>query len=83
MPLPTTPPKPSPDGTYNLYLIAVRERLKAKGLGSGLLRHIEDALRAVGARVLIIETSALDGFALTRRSYLKHGYSEEARIREF
>ena len=42
-----------------------------------------DDLRKKGQRMLIIETSGLDGFALTRRFYLKHGYEEEARIRDY
>ena len=61
----------------------MREARKGGGLGSALLRHVEGGLRQNGQRVLIIETSSLDGFELTRRFYLKHGYSEEARIRDF
>lgn len=71
------------DGTWNLYFIAVRGRAKGQGLGSELLGYVERELRAAGARVLIIETSGRDGFELTRRFYAKHGYTEEARIREF
>ena len=76
-------PETFTDGTYNLYFIAVRDAEKGRGLGSALLRHVEAQLRQNDARVLIIETSGLDGFALTRRFYLKHGYTEEARIRDF
>lgn len=76
-------PEVHTDGTYNLYFIAVREAHKAAGYGSALLQHVESALRQNGARVLLIETSSLDGFELTRRFYLKHGYTEEARIRDF
>ena len=56
---------------------------KDQGIGSELLRHVESGLRQNRQRVLIIETSRLDGFELTRRFYLKHGYAEEARIRDF
>ncbi len=71
------------EGTWNLYFIAVQEALKGKGRGSALLQYIETTLRNQGERILIIETSALEDFELTRKFYLKHGYSEEARIREF
>ena len=76
-------PEALTDGTWNLYFIAVREALKGQGLGSSLLQHVESGLRQNQQRVLLIETSGLDGFELTRRFYLKHGYSEEARIRDF
>ena len=76
-------PEPLTDGTWNLYFIAVREAGKGQGIGSELLRHVESGLRQNRQRVLVIETSGLDGFELTRRFYLKHGYSEEARIRDF
>ena len=76
-------PEALTDGTWNLYFIAVREALKGQGLGSSLLQHVESGLRQNQQRVLLIETSGLDGFQLTRRFYLKHGYSEEARIRDF
>ena len=66
-------PEPLTDGTFNLYFIAVREALKGRGYGSGLLHHVEGALRQNGARVLLIETSGLDGFALTRRFYSAAG----------
>jgi len=76
-------PEALTNGTWNLYFIAVREALKGQGNGTALLQHVESSLRQNQHRVLIIETSSLDGFELTRRFYLKHGYSEEARIRDF
>ena len=36
-----------------------------------------------GARVLLVATSGLDGFAATRGFYRHIGYAEEARIRDF
>lgn len=70
-------------GTWNLYLIAVRPDRQGRGHGAALLRHIEGALAARGARVLLIETSGLPEFARTRAFYARRGYDEEARIREF
>jgi len=76
-------PEPLTDGTWNLYFIAVREALKGKGRGTALLQHVEDALCTAAQRILLIETSGIEGLELTRKFYLKHGYTEEARIREF
>ncbi len=49
-----------------------------QGVGEALLAHAE--LRAVtaGARLLIVETSALPALARARRFYGKHGYEERA-----
>ena len=76
-------PETFTDGTYNLYFIVVRSSLQGGGIGSALLHRVEDELRQADGRVLIIETSGVDGFELTRKFYLKHHYSEEARIRDF
>jgi RimJ/RimL family protein N-acetyltransferase len=40
-------------------------------------------LAARGERILLVETSGLPEFERTRAFYAKHGYEEEARIREF
>ncbi len=76
-------PEALTDGTFNLYFIAVREILKGKGVGSALLHYVEHQLKQEQGRVLIIETSSLDNYNLTRRFYLKHEYTEVARIPEF
>ena len=76
-------PETFADGVWNLYFIGVLPDLKGKGRGSALLKYVENDLREKGQRMLIIETSGLKGFALTRRFYLKHGYEEEARIRDY
>ncbi len=76
-------PEEMTDGTHNLYLIAVQQAAQGKGIGTTLMTDVEDHLRRAGQRILIVETSGLDGFELTRKFYDKLGYSEEARIREF
>lgn len=44
---------------------------------------MEDELRADGQRLLLVETSGLADFALTRQFYAKLGYEEEARVRDY
>ena len=70
-------------GTWNLYLIAVHPDCQSRGVGAALVRYVEQALAARGARVLLVETSGLPVFARTRAFYRREGYAEEARIREF
>lgn len=70
-------------GTWNLYLLAVAPAAQGTGRGAALVGHVEGDLRAAGARVLLIETSGVDGFRSQRRFYRSLGYTEEARIRDF
>jgi ribosomal protein S18 acetylase RimI-like enzyme len=76
-------PERMTDGTWNLYLIAVRPDLQGQGRGSALLRYVEQTLRAQGDRLLLVETSGLPDFERTRAFYRKCGYEQEARIRDF
>ncbi len=76
-------PEMMTSGTWNLYFIGVLPNQQGKGRGEKILKYVEETLRARGERILLIETSGLDNFELTRKFYLKNGYDEEARIREF
>jgi ribosomal protein S18 acetylase RimI-like enzyme len=76
-------PERMTEGTWNLYLIAVHPDFQNKGIGTSLLDYIEKLLAKQGERILLVETSSLAGFEKTRKFYLKCGYEQEARIREF
>lgn len=76
-------PERATNGTFNLLAIAVDPAIQDGGLGSALIAALERQLRAQGARLLIVETSALDAYADSRAFYLARGFSEEARIRDF
>lgn len=71
------------EGTWFLWWIAVRPHTQGKGIGARLLKFVEDDVRGQGGRVLFIETSGLPHYEPTRRFYLKHGYDQEARLRDF
>jgi GNAT superfamily N-acetyltransferase len=71
------------DRAWNMLLIAVHPVQQGKGCGTALLQSVEKTLVGRGARMLIIETSGLDGFEAQRAFYRKCGYDEEARIRDF
>ena len=76
-------PERMTDGTWNLYMIAVRPDRQRQGRGAALVRYVEETLTARGARVLLVETSGLESFERTRAFYRTCGYDEEARIRDF
>ncbi len=62
------------DRTWYLYWIAVAKHTHARGVGSKLLHHAEEEIERAGGRLLLIETSSLPHYELTRRFYHKHGY---------
>jgi ribosomal protein S18 acetylase RimI-like enzyme len=76
-------PEKLTNGTYNLYAIAVRKELQGKGIGQKMMNFIEKLLIDNGKRVLIVETSSIDHYALTRKFYDKLGYRQEAVIKDF
>lgn len=76
-------PAPMTERTWYLYWIAVRKAQHARGHGGQLLRHVEDDIRRRDGRVLFIETSGLPLYDPTRRFYIKHGYDQEATLRDF
>lgn len=78
-----TVPEELADGTWNMLALAVRPDLQGKGLGAALVSAAERHLKGNGQRILIVETSGTDDFALTRKFYAQNGYEEEARIRDF
>jgi ribosomal protein S18 acetylase RimI-like enzyme len=71
------------DRTWYLYWIAVRRHTQARGIGSELLAYAEDDIRRQHGRLLLIETSSLPHYALTRKFYVKHAYEQTAVVRDF
>ncbi|GAB4216055.1 MAG: GNAT family N-acetyltransferase [Roseiflexaceae bacterium] len=76
-------PARASDGAWDLTMIAVRPEAQGQGRGTVLIGQVEQALRASGQRLLLVETSGLPTYERTRRFYLKCGYEQEARIRDF
>jgi GNAT superfamily N-acetyltransferase len=68
---------------WYLWWIAVRKQRQAGGIGTALLRHAEEEVSRQRGRMLLIETSSLPHYEPTRRFYLKHGYAQEAVLRDF
>lgn len=76
-------PAPLTDGVYDLYWIAVDPALQGFGIGRALLEGVEGAVTAGRGRMVLIETASKPSYAATRAFYLRCGYAEEARVRDF
>lgn len=76
-------PRSLTEGTYDLYWIAVSPELRRAGIGRLLLDWVEQDIRQMRGRLIVVETSGLENYAPTRRFYLGTGYSQEAIIKDF
>jgi ribosomal protein S18 acetylase RimI-like enzyme len=76
-------PTPLTLSTFDLYWIGTAHEARGRGAGSALMRHVEDAMVAQGAQLIMIETESRDEYWPARRLYERHGWTLEARIRDF
>jgi GNAT superfamily N-acetyltransferase len=76
-------PRPLTVGTYDLYWIAVNPNVQARGIGSGLIKYIEDYLKGKSARLVLIETSGKPGYEKERKFYEKNQYDKFVEIKDF
>lgn len=74
---------PLTKGTCDLYWIAVDPALHGGGIGRLLIDGVERVLRADGQHQIVVETSSRTDYDATRAFYLRVGYVEEARVRDF
>ena len=61
----------------------MRKELQGQGIGQKMMSYIEKLLIDKGKRILIVETSSIDHYTLTRKFYDKLGYRQEAIIKDF
>lgn len=76
-------PERMADGAWNLLAIGALPERQGQGIGAAMLRYLEAELAKAEARILIVETLGTDEFQPTHDFYLKNGFDEEARIRDF
>lgn len=76
-------PREAADRVWDLTMIAVRPSDQRSGRGVAVLNWVENDLREHGQRLLMIETSATAQYEQARSFYLKAGFDEEARVRDY
>jgi ribosomal protein S18 acetylase RimI-like enzyme len=70
-------------GVFDLYWIAVDPNARRNGVGRALLTASEEAVRGLGGRIIIAETSGTAEYESTREFYVRMGYENEASIKDF
>ncbi|MBY0392384.1 MAG: GNAT family N-acetyltransferase [Novosphingobium sp.] len=63
--------------------MAVDPARQNEGVGTALIAELATRLVTAGNRVLIVETSSLEGYTATQAFYAALGFTREARIRDF
>ena len=76
-------PTPLTQGTFDLYWIAVDPAFSGHGVGTALLKAVEEKIKGLNGRMMIIETSSGQAYQLTNQFYLKNGYHQAETIRDF
>lgn len=76
-------PTPGTDRTYDLYWIAVDPSAQGTGCGTILLTEVERRLAGLNARMVVVETSSRSDYKNSRGFYIRRGYTESARARDF
>ncbi len=76
-------PERMTNGSWNLLLIAVFKQHQGKGVGSQLIQFVENELKQNNARLLLVETSGMPEYQLTRAFYPQCGYQQIAVIPDY
>ena len=76
-------PAPMTDRTWYLWWIVVSKQTQARGVGGHLLKKAEEGARAENGRLMMVETSGLPSYELTRKFYLKHAYTQTAVLPDY
>ncbi|MFP4471933.1 MAG: GNAT family N-acetyltransferase [Bacteroidales bacterium] len=76
-------PVPGTVGCFDLYWIATHSKFQGSGIGGQILNETLKLVRKRQGRLLIAETATKALYAPTRAFYEKHGFLQEALIRDF
>ena len=76
-------PVPLTVGTFDLYWIAVSPEARGRGVASRLDDAVTSAVRALGGRWLLAETSSTPAYGPARAFYDRRGYRLLERIEDF
>lgn len=75
--------RPLTKSTYDLYWIAVNPSVQSKGIGTKLIKYIEDHIKKKNGSLILIETSGKPSYEKERRFYEKNNYNKIVEIKDF
>jgi GNAT superfamily N-acetyltransferase len=75
--------RPLTKSTYDLYWIAVNPSVQSKGIGSGLIKYIEEYIKNKNGKLILLETSGKPSYEKERKFYEKNLYSKITEIKDF
>jgi GNAT superfamily N-acetyltransferase len=76
-------PTPMTEGTFDLYWIVTHPDARGLGVARALVERMENELRGLGARLVRVETSRLDGYGAARAFYERLAYPLVAVMQDF
>jgi ribosomal protein S18 acetylase RimI-like enzyme len=76
-------PTPMTEGTWDLYWIVTHPEARGRGVARALVGRMESELRALGARLVRVETSHLDGYGAAHAFYQRLAYPVVAHLVDF
>ena len=75
--------RPLTQGSYDFYWLGVDPEFQHQGIGHALMNSVENEIKKASGYLIILETSSMKEFALTRNAYQKFGYQQVAEIPDF
>ena len=68
-------PTPLTEGTFDMYWLAVTKAAQGQGLGTALFLAAEEAIRSLGGRLIVLETSGTAEYEPARKMYERLGWT--------
>ncbi len=68
---------------WDLYWLLVDPRAQRRGIGTALLRAMEEQVEQEGGRWIVVETATIPAYAPARRFYERHGFRLLAVVEDF
>ena len=76
-------PSPMTEGTFDLYWIAVDPGVQGQGVGSSLIRFLEEKVGEMKGRMILAETASIGEYEKTLKFYKCRGFKEVARVPDY
>jgi ribosomal protein S18 acetylase RimI-like enzyme len=76
-------PTPLTIGTWDIYWIAVDRAKRGTGVGSDLIKEMENRIKADEGRLAVVETSSKPDYNNTRQFFASRSYTEITRMPDF